>query len=256
MRTIHNQENHQITFLDERYYTHDNITFYPSVTTILDVYPKGFGFTQWLKDLGSNADEVVKRASNTGSKVHDMIDIYLSGEKISWVNEAGETLYTLEEWLMFLKFVEFYNTYKPSIIIHEESLLDEKLGFGGTLDLVCRIENQTWLIDYKTGNGHYKSHELQISAYRKLWNKINPKNQIERVGIFYLKSTTRGEDKSGKTIQGKGWKLYEPEQTLDYLDSLFQHTFAIWKEENPEIKPKNEVYPDFAQIESKGKGGE
>ena len=248
MKIFHNPELKQITFCDERFYTKDNINYYPSVTTILDVYPKGFGFMEWLKTVGSNAEEVVKRSADTGSTVHNMIDVYLSGKKISWTNEKGEAIYKLDEWLMFLKFVEFYEKYKPETVAHEVSVLDGELGFGGTIDFVCRIENTIWLLDYKTGNGIYKTHEIQVSAYKKLWNKLYPDMLIEKTGIFHLKAMTRGEDKAGKSIQGKGWKLHEPEQPFDYLYSLFEHTFAIYKEEYPEIKPKNLIYPDFAQI--------
>lgn len=251
MKTIHDSSKGQITFLDERFYTKDNIKFFPSVTTILDVFPKGYGFIQWLKDLGANADEVVKRSQEIGSNVHSAIDQYLQGEKITWVGENKEPQYSLEEWLMFLKFVEFWTKYKPRIIANEVSLVDEELGYGGTLDLVCEIKDGDfsgiWLIDYKSGHSIYKSHFIQLAAYKKLWNKISKESQINKMGIFHLKATTRGEDKTGRQIQGKGWKLAEPDKSYDYLCSLFDHTFAIWKDENPEIKPKNMIYPDAAQ---------
>ena len=54
---------------------------------------------------------------------------------------------------------------------------------------------------------------------------------------------TRGADKTGKNIQCDGWKLEEATD-LEHLYKLFEHTHAIWKEENPNPKPKNMVYPD------------
>jgi len=42
----------KIQILDERFYTLDKETYYPSVTTILNAYPKGHYFNEWLKDNG------------------------------------------------------------------------------------------------------------------------------------------------------------------------------------------------------------
>ena len=71
---IHKKESKQINVLDNRYYTLDEIDYFPSVTTILEVFPKGFGFNQWLKDVGNNASEIADRAATSGTKVHDACD--------------------------------------------------------------------------------------------------------------------------------------------------------------------------------------
>ena len=60
---------------------------------------------------------------------------------------------------------------------------------------------------------------------------------------MHLRAATRGPDKTGKRIQGEGWKLDEVED-LEKTWNLFRHTKVIWKEENPNPKPKNLVYPD------------
>ena len=248
MKTLYDPKHKQINFLDERFYTEDGLTFYPSVTTVLDVYPKGYGFQQWLKDLGHNADEVVKRAGETGSTVHNMIDLYLKAEKLSWVNESGTPIYKLDEWLMFLKFVEFFETVKPTVISNEEQLISHTMKVGGTIDLVCKINDEIWLIDYKTSNAIHTSYELQMSAYAMMWNEAYPKQTISRTGIVWLKSATRGADKTGKKIQGEGWQLKEFDRHYTEAYKLFRHTRAIWDEENPNYKPKNMVYASEIQL--------
>ena len=247
MKTIHDALNKQINFLDERFYTKDNENFYPSVTHILDVYPKGFGFVQWLKDMGNNADDVVKRAAEQGSKIHDAIDRYLQGEKLEWASAENKEYYNLNEWMMILKFVEFWTIYKPEVIANEEQMLSESLGFGGTIDLVCKMNGQIWLIDHKSGNSLHKSHELQLSAYAMMWNEQHPQQKIERTAIMHLQARTRGPS-AGK-IQGKGWELKEFERKYEDGFRVFLHVQALWKEENPNPKPKNLVYPDFVQLQ-------
>lgn len=259
MKVIHKPDHKIIQFLDERFYFSEKTQkYYPSVTTYLEVYPKGFGFNRWLKEMGMNADEAVKRASEQGSKVHDAIDKYINGEKLTWVNAEGQQLYTIEEWMMILKAKEFFDIYQPEILQNEVSFLDEELGYGGTIDLVCRIKNfpklnGIWLIDYKATNFLHKNHELQIPPYRKLWERKFPKYKVDRSGILHLKALTRGEDKKGDKIQGKGWTVKEYERPVEQAYKLFEHTKAIWEEENPNWTPKNTQYPDTIQLEVKKK---
>lgn len=242
MKIIHNSDIKQITFLDERFYF-DEITqaYYPSVTTILDVYPKGYGFIQWLKDLGNNADEVLRRAGEQGTNIHSGIEHFLAGVPLAWTTGEKEN-FTLNEWIMILRFIDFYKTFKPRVISSEETLVSAELGFGGTLDLVCELNGEIWYIDYKSGNAIYKSHKIQGAAYQKLWNS-QKKEQITRVGSMHLQSTTRGADKTAKIIQGEKWKVHENDDN-EHLWKLFKYAHEIWKEENPNPKPKNMVYPD------------
>jgi len=242
MKIVHKPNLKQITFLDERFYF-DNKTesYFPSATTVLDVYPKGFGFTQWLKDLGANSDEVVKRAQDQGTKIHNAIEQFLQGGDVTWTDGEHEN-FTLDEWMMILKFYDFYLINKPETISVEESLVDPELGFGGTLDYVCKIKGEVWYIDWKSGSAIYKTNKIQASAYQKLWNK-QKEEKITRLGCMHLRAQTRGEDKTGKQIQGEGWKLDEITDP-DHLYKLFEYSKAIWSEENPNPKPKNLIYPD------------
>lgn len=251
MRIIHDPNSQQINFLDERFYTRDGIKFWPSVTTILEAYPKGRGFTEWLKAMGVNAEETVRRAGEQGTHVHEAIDHYLYGKPLSWVNEEGKPNYTFQEWIMILRFVDFWTTYKPEIIAHEISLVSDTLRIGGTIDLICRINGQIFLIDHKTSNALHTSYELQKAAYAMLWNETQSEDlHIQRAGILHLKAATRGPDKTGKILQGEGWILKEHTRPYKEAYQLFKHTQAIWEEENPNYKPKNLIYPDTVSIAS------
>lgn len=246
MKVFHDPKHKVINFLDERFYTEDNITFYPSVTTILEAYPKGYGFNEYLKKLGFNADAELEKAGNEGSKIHDAIDRWLKGERVSWVDEKGNANYILKEWIMIKKAVEFFIVHKPEILAQEISILDKDLKIGGTIDLVCKINNEIWLIDYKSSNYIWKTHELQLSAYIALWNRSFPEHKINKHGILHLKAMTRGAN--GDKIQGKGWQLKEFERPWRDAYRVFDHTKNIWNEENPNYIPKNEEYPDFFEM--------
>jgi len=244
MKIFYNNEANQINIADERFYESkkNKGVYYPSVTTILDAYYKGYGFNQWLKDVGYNSDEILKKAGEQGSNVHSLIDNYIKGFPVRWLDDNDKMIWTLAEWQMFTRFVEFFTIYKPEILVNEFSLVSETLKFGGTIDIICMMNNERWLIDHKTSNYIHKTHELQIAAYAMAWNELNPQYPIQRTGILWLKSSTRGADKSGKSIQGENWQLKEFNRPYQEAFELFKHTQAIWNEENPNYKPKNLTY--------------
>ena len=250
MKTIiHNKEAKQINILDSRFYTFDDINYFPGVTTILEVYPKGFGFNQWLKDVGNNAVEIMERAGDIGTKVHHACETLNSGLEINWMNENGEGLYSLEEWKMILRYKEFINTTGAKIINNEMSLCSSLLGYGGTLDLIVEINNKLFLLDIKTSNYLHTSHELQVSAYVKLYEEKTG-NIIDSTGIVWLKAATRTAkiDHAKNIYQGAGWQLKTFDRHHNDAYKIFEHTHNIWKEENPTWKPLNQIYPDSIKL--------
>ena len=92
-RLFHNPSAKQITFCDERFYETKEGNFYPSVTTVLDLYPKGKEFNEWLKRNGQDADVIVMSAADSGSKVHEAIDKLQQGVEVFW----DDSIYTLRE---------------------------------------------------------------------------------------------------------------------------------------------------------------
>ncbi len=247
MAILHKSARGRIDFLDERFYTIDGIHFYPSVTTVLEVLPKGAGYYQWLKDVGNNADIVMRRAAESGSKVHGAIEQYLQGRELRWADKKGHTIYSLEEWQMINRFVEFWQSYRPKLLAVEFNMISDKFLLGGTLDIICYINNELWIIDTKTSNQVYDSHALQLAAYAMMWNDSH-EEKVKRIGVMHLKSQSRGKDKTGKKIQGEGWRLHEFEEPLNSLWDTFCDLRRIWDRQNHNYKPKNLSLPDRLKL--------
>lgn len=229
----------QITFKDQRFYTLDELVFYPSVTTILEVYPKGFGFNQWLKDVGNNAEQIVDRAAALGSKIHSATERLNNGIELTW-----DDTYSIEEWDMLCKFASFWGQIKPNLQANEISLCSTELGYGGTIDRVVEINGRLWLLDIKTSNYIHTTHELQLAAYAMLWNSKS-QYKIEKTGVLWLKAATRTEkiDFSKDVMQGKGWQVKTFERSYEESFEIFKHTHEIWRVENPRYVPANLIYP-------------
>ena len=172
----------RVNILDTRYYARDD-KYYPSVTSILQYFPKNKFFETWLKDVGHNADIIARKAADEGTQVHDAIERYLLGEKISWMDDNGYSKYSLEIWKMILKFHDFWSTYKPTLIESEIHLFSDKYMYAGTCDLVIEMDGVKWLLDIKTSNSLYVSYDLQLSAYAQAWNELY-EEKIDKIGLI------------------------------------------------------------------------
>jgi hypothetical protein len=231
----------RIEFTDSRYYEHPQTgIFYPSVTTLLDCYPKSAAFYEWLKKTGEDADEVRDEAGRKGSNVHQLCEDYDRGFECSILNEFGKAQYKQIEWSMFEKYVEFRNKFPYELIANELHYISPALGFAGTLDRVFRIDGKLILVDIKTSNALHNHYWLQLAAYKQLWDEVN-KEKIDGVRVLWLAAKTRTEGK-GKVTQGTGWQLKEPEYGTEHYWKLFQSVHGLWQEENKNTKPRNTVY--------------
>mgnify|MGYP003649122368 FL=1 len=240
------QEMKRVTIMDNRYYSR-NEEYYPSVTTILQYMPKNRFFETWLKDVGHNADIIMRKAGKEGTQVHEAIENYLLGEKIQMINDAGFSNYSTFVWKMILKFHEFWTTHKPILLETEIHLFSDKYKFAGTCDLIVEIEGERWLLDIKTSKSLHTSHELQLAAYTQAWNELY-EEKIDRIGIIWLKSSKQKEDKKGKKIQGKGWELFEPSRSIEDNFKLFENIHELYNLENPNPKPNLQTFPTEIQI--------
>jgi hypothetical protein len=238
-------DNKQINVLDQRFYRR-NGQFYPSVSSILNYFPKNQFFHSWLKEVGFNADIIVAKAAAEGNQVHTAVENFLNGKEIQWLDEFGNTQYSLDVWKMILKFADFWNKHKPELIAAEYHLFSDKYQYAGTADLVVKMKEKIWLLDVKTSNSLHTAYDLQLASYAKAWNETH-NEPIEDTGILWLKASTRTEGK-GDAIQGKGWQLKQVGD-IDRNFDMFLKIYDIFKLENPDAKPATELLPISIKIE-------
>ncbi len=222
----------QITLPDARYYKR-NGEYYPSITYVLSCYPKGKFFQEWLKKVGYSADYIVKKAGEDGTLVHEMIEDYLNGKELNFL-ENGIPLYDPNIWQMFLRFVDWWETHKPTLLETEVHLFSDKIKVAGTCDLVCEIDGEVWIIDFKTSNNLQTTYELQTAIYAECYKECFNK-MADRQGILWLKSSKRGP-KEGK-MQGKGWEMFESKRTHEENLDIFLTVKKLFDLENPKHKP-------------------
>lgn len=240
-------EKGRVEFLDSRFYQDaESGDFFPSVTTILDCYPKSAALMDWIKKNGADADEIRDEAGRKGSVVHQCTEDYDRGLKISFLDVNGNPKFKQIEWAMFERYVEFRTKYKFELVANEVHYVSRLFGYGGTLDRVFKHNDQYWLIDIKTSNQLHDQYWLQQAAYAAMFEEHN-NIEIDKIAILHLNAKIRTEG-SAKNVQGVGWKLYEPEYSREYYFNQFKNVFDLWNIQNKDIKPRNTSYKLDHQI--------
>lgn len=229
----------QITFLDSRFYLSDNGTFIPSVTTILEAYPKGAAYYSWLKSVGEDSDEIRDEAGRRGSRVHKLTELYDEGHEIRLMDDDGNINMKLGEWAMLERYVEFRKRFPFEIELTEQTIISEELGIAGTLDrVIIDRDGGKILCDIKTSNAIYPSYWLQLAAYREMLRSVG--KEVDAVAIIWLNAKTKTEGRNG-AIQGAGWQMVLRHDTKKDWE-LFKATRALWLAENADLKPRHTSY--------------
>jgi hypothetical protein len=241
-----NPELKQINFLDRRVYKRGEGVYYPSVTTILQYMPKNKFFETWMKDVGHNADLIMRKAGKEGTQVHEAAEKLVLGEEISWMDDYGRAKYSQIVWEMILKFADFWRTHKPELISSEDFVWSDEHKYAGTADLVVKMNGEVWLLDIKTSNSVHKSYDLQLASYAKALEESKG-IKIERTGIIWLKASSRGPSKQKNVIQGKGWKLLVVDE-IEQNFELFKLIYKLYSLENPTTEPIYNSYPTTLKL--------
>ena len=118
-------------------------------------------------------------------------------------------------------------------------LFSDELKVAGTCDLVCEINGELWIIDFKTSNYLQTTYDLQTAIYGKCYEECFGK-KADHYGILWLKSTKRTFNKEKMT--GKGWEIYESKRSQEENLELFKAVKTLFDIENPNSSP---IFTEF-----------
>lgn len=251
IRQVRDDGTCQITAIDERFYAvpYRNETtglpaydYYPSSSWIAGYYYKGKGLENYLKKNGDDADLLLIEAGARGSHIHQAIEQIISGEtlKIDTPVMNGQTgkeeELTTDEWEAVKSFVDWNNEVNPKYILSEKNVISRKHRYAGTIDCLAEVNGELYLIDFKTSKSVYTSHIIQVSSYKQALAEEMPEYAGCKLAILQV----------GYALNKKKWKWTE----VDDKFTLFQHTYAMWQEENPVAKPRQIDLPMELSIEN------
>ena len=228
----------RIDLFDQRWYTiqQDNETEVdvPSVTTILGILDKGYGFQQWLMDVGHNAPAIRDKAGLLGSTVHNLAENTLLGDTVIYDDHSIGWW----AWERYMYWCEMYREickdnkveFEPDDI--EKVVYDLDLGVAGTLDWIPKINGKRKVFDWKTGTLIDRaSAELQVIVYAKFFEKITGE-EVDEAFIGWIP-----DQKPNK----KGYRIISvPVNDKQY--DVFKSQVGLWYWKNGKEKPRFRTY--------------
>jgi genome maintenance exonuclease 1 len=161
------------TFPDgKRYYTLEDGTKLPSVTTVLGAQKKQ-AIMEWRKRVGEEeANRVSKKATGRGTDVHTLCEHYLNNDK-GLSLKAGIRPDAFE---MFVSLKPLLNRIN-NIHYQECALWSKQLGMAGRVDCIGEFDGVLSVIDFKTSKkvkteAHIEDYFWQTTAYALMYEEM------------------------------------------------------------------------------------
>ena len=198
---------------------------------------------KWYKDLGHEAERVMKQKEIRGSWIHDAIErmtkwnvVITEAEiQMAWGNNEKDMLFVKRALTGFLNFME---EEQVQIVSSEKMIIFED--WAGTMDLEVRMKRDdyknVWVVDVKTAQAVYEEHKQQVESYRRAVG-------ADRGAVLLLGNSTK-----------KRFTLSEVSvKKSDYYYKRFQaikETAYIEMEEQNRLQPTIEIFPTEFKITS------
>jgi len=136
----------------------------PGITTITGILAKP-ALIHWAWNLGTKGIDYRKfrdDKAEIGTLVHYLIMQYLKGEEPRTDDYTKNQIDQAENSM--LSFLEWEKSHPLSPILVETPLVSEKYGFGGTLDILAKMNGDNSLVEVKTGANVYPEYIYQLAA--------------------------------------------------------------------------------------------
>jgi len=191
-----------------RYYDVGGNKAYPSVTSIISHInaPK---FTAWRQRVGEEAaNKKTKHATTRGTALHLLFEHHLQNKDYTELKEYTD--FPLVN-LMFKSAKSHLDTRLNNIYQQETPMYSDRLCLAGTVDLICEVDGELAIVDFKTSakakpEEWLEDYFVQLSAYWAMFS--------EKTGVVPKKLVVFLVGENGDI------QIVEKRNVLDYLKIL------------------------------------
>ena len=190
-----------------RYYKVDGALAYPSVTSVIS-FVKASKFAEWRQRVGEEeANRVTKQATTRGTKLHRVFEVYLQNGDYQALDEWQSPLIQL----MFKYAKPYIDKRLDRIYQQETNMYSSRLCLAGTVDLICEVDGELSIVDFKTSKQEkpeewLEDYFVQLSAYWAMFS--------ERTGVVPRKLVVFLVGENGDV------QIVERRNVIDYLKTL------------------------------------
>lgn len=203
-----------------RFYQVDDQTLYPSVTSVIS-FITGPKFAEWRARVGEEAaNKKTKRATTRGTRLHTCFEHYINNEDVTKLDEYQVPLIQL----MFKSAKPHLDSRLNNIYQQETHMSSHRLCLAGTVDLICEVDGELAVVDFKTSEKEkpeewLENYFVQLSAYWAMFS--------ERTGVVPKKLVVFlvGENGDIQIVERRNIMKYL-EILKDYASQFVQHRDA------------------------------
>lgn len=204
--------------IDIKYRFADNPV--PRVNDILDMINEPY-LIEWANKVGlyqRKKHSIYKdEALAIGTFVHYFIEQYINYHIVPDFNAIEDSNIRKQVKNAFTAFLAWWNiitTQNYEVLFTEKEIVCKY--FGGTIDLLIKINDKIYLVDFKTSKYPSYKHSLQVSAYKYLLKSIMGINVDGGCIILMLNKKTGDFKEVGYYLHIEECKEY-----LDYCEECF-----------------------------------
>ena len=192
---------------ESRYYQVDDQALYPSVTSVISFINRK-KFAAWRARVGEEeANRKSKHATTRGTRLHKVWEVYLQNGDYK----------SLEEWeipliqMMFQASKAHLDKRLDYIVAQETTMKSDRLCLAGTVDLICEVDGELAIVDFKTSAKEkpeewLEDYFVQLSAYWAMFS--------ERTGVVPKKLVVFLVGENGDV------QIVERRNIMKYLETL------------------------------------
>ncbi len=172
----------------------------PGTTTIIGRFKDSKALLFWAFKQGqsgaSHLYEKTEEAAEIGTMAHGFVERHINlsatgrALTIDDIEDAGSPEIFDPAWRAFEAYLRWERMTHLTIVAQEIELVSEQYQFGGCPDAIGMIDDELCLVDWKTSNGVYVDHLIQLAAYRQLWEENYPDQPL--TGGFHLCRFAKG----------------------------------------------------------------
>ena len=155
--------------------------------TLIEHLEESFG-SQWVEEIIEQArrrpDQVRDQAADFGTKAHLLIEQIIQGLEPEIPAEMEPVVQSFTNWRQDAGL---------DIQLTETMVYSGKYRYAGAMDAVAYRNGQLVALDWKTGNGLYPEHLLQVAAYAKALEEMSGESVTEAWAVRFGKKAPEFE---------------------------------------------------------------
>lgn len=164
-------------------YEKDGISV-PSVTTVLQCIgsKKLMNWANYMGFKHTDINKILEESSEYGTLAHQLLQSIVSKTENSKL-ETKDSVTAFKLNKLSYHFRKKFADDSYETIFSEKELISINMGYGGTIDWVCKINDEVILYDFKTSKNIKSTMLLQLGAYYKLL-EVEENINITKAGII------------------------------------------------------------------------